>query len=116
MDTKERIEIERSILRQFVEDVLKAGYAIVVDDGESRSRPFFGSNAVMAHCMQVDDEKLYAIGTGKDDAGDTIGYAHFVYGNEGYDVLSDHSVAHGFEALCKGANDLSNRLCALHGG
>lgn len=87
MSVKVRQQIERSIATTFVRSVLAAGYTMTVDYGDGESEPLSTEKAALAAMFLGDDDRVY-IYRGKH----CIGWAWFVYGNDGWDVLSDYTV------------------------
>lgn len=108
-----RVLIERAIVRRAVEDILAAddgAYCISVYDGEEyplkRSRD---AAAVMAEIGACDEEWLRVRFAGTESApeGAKIGGIYLVYGNDGWDVIADHSTGE-LERLLEGANALAD--------
>jgi hypothetical protein len=96
--------IEGQIVKQVIVDVLAAGYALSVFDGEEytiqRSRDAAG---VFAAMHQTDEDVLYC-----HDGGPSSRWVHFVYGNDGWDVIADYSVF--LEDVLQPAEALADRL------
>jgi len=96
-----RQRVERKIARRLILDGLAAGYTITVDNGEEQVlRQSTKCKAILDAMFSVDDERLIFH---KD--GEHIGWVWFVYGNDGWDVISDYSVS--LEHIMAGANKLS---------
>jgi hypothetical protein len=92
MSAKMRQEVERKIATAVVETLLAAGFGLSVDNGDNGEREFEIKNsksakAVLKAMFQTDDEKLYTTKDGRLD-----GYVYFVYGNCGWDVISDYTL------------------------
>lgn len=102
--TTMRIRVERKIVTRAVIDALKAGYALNIDygDGDVFANPSADRKTVLSKIMQGDDDRLYYY---KD--GQYVGWAWFVYGNDGWDALSDYTV--NLESVLEGANKLAER-------
>lgn len=81
-----RKQIEYQIAKAFVTRTIESGYNISVDDGENETRPFKRARSVLRAMFTVDIEHLRVWKDRK-----RIGWALFVYGNEGFDVISDHT-------------------------
>lgn len=114
---RQRVLIERAIVRRAVRDILATqaeegpAYCISVWDGENfavkRSRDL---DKIMADIGQCDEETIIVrrVAT-ESEAGKHIGSIHLVYGNGGWDVMADYS-AGLMETLLKGANKLAKEL------
>lgn len=91
MDVNQRQQFERLIVRAAVDGLLAAGYSVSVCDGDAwpveRS---VEAGAVMAGLFACDTEWLRVY---KADGPDFIGSVLLIYGNDGYDVIADHSVS-----------------------
>jgi len=88
-----RKAVEKRILTSVITAMLNAGYMISIDNGDNQGGEDYelqngtSVNQVLKSCMLTDDERLYAIKDGK-----VFGWAYFVYGNDGWDVLNDYTV------------------------
>lgn len=82
-----RIETEGRIARKLVQHALASGYAVSVYDGEAwalkRSRKLAD---IMGALFSTDDDTLVF----RDAEGARVGSVNLVYGNDGYDVISDY--------------------------
>jgi len=71
-------------------------------DGDARwylpalepTTPTPDSASILEHLMEVDDEHLYVFVPFNPES---VGWVYFVYGNDGYDVISDYTT--GLEAI-----------------
>jgi hypothetical protein len=106
----QRIQIEKRIARRVVRHLLQAGYRLTVDNGgDTYEIPYtYDFKTIVGAMFATDDERLVAemvppaIDAGsaawaayKAILGDrkTIkGWVYFVYGNDGYDVISDYTL------------------------
>lgn len=111
MSIKARQRVERSIARRVVLDAIRAGYTLSVFNGEDieikQSRDV---RAVLAAMFTTDDEYLLlhkADSPTPETPRDNDGWIRFVYGNDGYDVVSDYRA--DLETLMKGANALADK-------
>jgi hypothetical protein len=94
-----RVLIERAIVRHAVQALIDAGYAITVDDGEETVlRSAEEWQRVMPHIGHCDEEWLNIMepraGSENDAEGPKwrrFGSIHLVYGNGGWDVLSNYT-------------------------
>ena len=104
-----RQEIERQIARKVIDDALAAGYAIDVFDGEEDAiENSTDAEAIIAAMFSTDDDRLYFR-----KENEVIGWVWFIYGNSGWDVISDYTV--NLEELLKGASALAESLEPQHG-
>ena len=94
-----RIRLEQRIVRKAVKALLAAGYALATEQGEHRfygpSRPSLKASEVLADCCETDEEYL-GVFKAEQANGTTyhvqpLGYVYFVYGNDGWDVISDYT-------------------------
>lgn len=112
---RRRILIERAIVRKLVSDLIAAGCAVTVDygDGQYGVKKSTSLTEVMGHVGACDEEWLRVW---KLEGGPTrspwtkLGTIFLVFGNDGWDVIADHSTGEAFEALMAGANDLTDKL------
>ena len=92
MSVKLRIELEKKIAAAVAEGLIGAGYLITVNDGEEDV--LFDSKdpaAIAAAMMSTDEDYFYV--SKEPSAGKTwFGWVRFIYGNDGYDVVSDYTV------------------------
>ncbi len=80
-----RNEAERQIIVLLVEDLLAAGYALGVNDGEETTLENSTDEAQVFAAMSTTDEDFILL-----QKGDMKGWIRLVYGNDGY-VLSDYT-------------------------
>jgi hypothetical protein len=89
MSVKMRQEVERKIATAAVDALLAAGFAISIQNGdEDVVVSSTDKTAILAGMFLTDEEKLYA----EKPAGTYIGWVYFVYGNDGWDVISDYTI------------------------
>jgi hypothetical protein len=97
-------KIEKSVVSAVVKSALKLGYTISVwDGGDWAIKSSSGYKAVMEACFSTDEDILVFR-----NGGVKVGSVSLVYGNSGYDVISDYSM--WLEPMLKNANDVANRL------
>ncbi len=89
MSVKMRQEVECKIAKAFVKAAIKDEYAITVDYGDGPSNYLGSTKAVLAAMFQGDEDH------------------QFIYGNDGWDVISDYSV--NLEYLMGPANVISKQ-------
>jgi hypothetical protein len=102
-----RIALERKIAKTIVEDALRAGYALNVQNGgetDELPNPSTDSQLILKTMFQTDDEYLmvYDLTNGKH-----VGWVRFVYGNSGWDVVNDYTV--NLEPILARANAISDK-------
>lgn len=109
-----RILIERAIIRRAVRDILAAhdgAYCISVHDGEDwpvkRSRDL---DEIMADIGQCDEESIRIRKVDSPSGSVSSGNVYFVYGNGGWDVISDYTSSLLVTELLAGANKLADEL------
>lgn len=113
----DRQQIEHKIVSKLVDDILKKGFRIGVslERGYDLDEMLNGSRdkeAILKEAFAGDDCHLFvqpAAGpVEKDGAVVSNGWVYLVYGNDGYDVISDYTT--NLEKLLKGANKLSDKM------
>jgi len=90
MNVEQRMKIEKQIARKVLACLIDAGCNLTVNDGEGIVVSGTTSEANALYAMFSTDEDI--ISAYRED-GVFQGFVHFVYGNDGYDVISDHSVS-----------------------
>ncbi|RUW81543.1 hypothetical protein [Mesorhizobium sp. M2A.F.Ca.ET.067.02.1.1] len=87
-DLATRIRAERRIARALVKACLDRGHLISVNDGEDwvvkRSDD---KAAIMLALFSTDEDAIHL----RSPTGDKLGWFQLIYGNSGYDVVSDHA-------------------------
>lgn len=80
-------ELERRIVKQVVDDLLAAGFTLWIDrDGEDERIEVKNSyGETLDELFACDEERLYAYRSPVE------GWVYFVYGSNGYDVVSDYT-------------------------
>lgn len=111
MKLETRIAIEKKIVRRIVWTAIQHDYTVTVHDGSEeavlvRSRD---ERAIMRACFSVDEEWLNLIAPD----GRNMGHVYLVYGNDGYDVMSDWSM--NLDCMLSGARELADQLEHKHG-
>ena len=98
MNVDQRQRIEQEIARAAATGLIEAGYSISVFDSEEivlkRStnverivEAMFSTDEAM---FSTDEDYFYAY---RPEETERAGYVHFVYGNEGWNVISDNSLS-----------------------
>jgi hypothetical protein len=103
MSVKMRQEVERKIATALVKEALAAGYTITVDYGDGETGKLSSLKAILKGMFQGDEDRLHMYNPTNDQY---IGWVYFVYGNDGYDVISDYTV--NLEPIMGPANKISD--------
>lgn len=104
MEIEARIQLELRIVRRLVTDAIAAGRSVTVHDGgEHTVVNSQDARAIMDAVMTTDADTL--IITGPDGY---CGFARLVYGNDGWDVIADHSESPAMAALLRGATEIAD--------
>lgn len=98
---RERMVVERAVIRKACTDLIAAGMFITVDYGEGEAGCTFSKdiNMIMSVVQACDDEILRVYrphGVVKTKHGfkwNNMGWIRLVYGNDGYDVIADHTMS-----------------------
>ena len=101
-DVRERVAVERRIVRALVTHALKEGYELSVHDGEEEHPWTRDYDAVIDAIMNTDEDTLRLRKDGKNS------FVFFVYGNSGWDVICDYSVS--LEEVIRPILDMAERL------
>ena len=91
MSVRMRQRVEKMIARRVILDGLKAGFAFNVNNGgDENELPANSTNVkeILAAMFATDDEYLLFYKPGENRR---IGWVRFVYGNGGWDVISDYT-------------------------
>lgn len=108
---KMRQRVERMILRAVVRECLQKGYALNVYNGGDEMElpePTTSLKTILDACMAADEDRLWVCRPRKPEDGPpdyrkwdrrletpgwrAVGWVLFVYGNSGWNVVSDHTV------------------------
>lgn len=90
MSVKMRQEVERKIAEAVIDEALKQGYRLNVENGGDKfelPEPTTDRDKILEVMFATDDEHLFFYKEGKK----SVGWVWFIYGNSGWDVISDHS-------------------------
>ena len=111
MKVEARIEIEKQIVRQLLNDALISGFTVSVDHG--------GDCYALRHSVKIDDIMSALMNTDRNEVvfhdknGQPAGWSRLVYGNDGYDVIANYEIdisKPGSDAIFQGAIELSENL------
>ncbi len=94
MSVKMRQLVEREIAMATVKALLAGGFSLGVNDGEDLTLHHSRSTRAIEKALFTTDEDwllVYTKGATKEDARPDY-WVRFVYGNDGWDVISDYTV------------------------
>jgi hypothetical protein len=100
MSVKMRQIVEREISTAVVDALLGAGYSLSVDNEDEQTEYSTDRETILNWMYQTDVERVYA----KNTDGVAFAWVYFVYGNDGWDVISDYTV--NLESLIGGGTDV----------
>lgn len=93
MNVKTRQKLEKQIVSKTVEVLLAAGYLLSVNDGEqivvNKSED---AERILGAMFTTDEDQIIAYDRNADLTVEA-GSVGFIYGNDGYDVMNDHSMS-----------------------
>lgn len=108
----QRLVVEQEIAAMTVDALLAAGYLLNVNNGgqDDELKPTTDRQAVLDAMFATDDEFLTVYTNHHPALAKTrsLGWVHFVYGNSGYDVISDYTT--NLEAVLAPVNAFTNTL------
>lgn len=103
----QRLAVEQDIVEQSIKALFMAKFQVAIENGDDERlgpftyQPEIGMQAsadiVLAEMFVTDDEYLIVREDGQD-----FGWVRFVYGNSGYDVISDYTT--NFEDVLSAVN------------
>ncbi len=106
---RRRIAIERRIVKKTIDDLLAAGFELAVHDGEEWHERTTDRAKLIDAIMNTDEDRLFVYrADGPKGRRDWFGWVFFVYGNDGWDVMSDYTV--NLEDTLKPVNALADSL------
>ncbi len=97
-----RARMEVEIVNRILADAEKAGYSMAIIENEDEPDDYY-PNDLKGQLFNLDECHLAFHKDGK-----RIGWVYLVFGNSGYDLISDYTV--NLEEFLKGANDLADHL------
>ena len=88
LNLKDRLACEKAIVKAIVKEAIAQGYQVAVFDGEEDwSEPSNNWETIRKELHTMDEDTIRIIKDGK-----SKGAVFLVYGNDGYDVVCDHTV------------------------
>lgn len=88
---EQRQAVERKIASAVIDDLLKAGYEIVVNDGEEEvTEKITDKSEILDAMFSTDEDYLLAYLPGMFPI---AGWVRFIYGNDGPDVINDYTMS-----------------------
>jgi len=118
MSVKMRQEVERKIISAFVNSAMAAGYrlAVSLERGYDIDEMLLGSrdlDKILEEATAGDESHIFvqpAEGpTAQDGCVISLGHVYLVFGNDGWDVVSDYSANALTERLLVDANKISDQ-------
>ena len=107
MNIATRIKIEKQIVRAIVNRALANGWSVSVYDGEEWTVKKSASTSEIIKATFTTDEEVLRF----HDNDGVVGLVSLIYGNDGWDVVSDHSANERIEVFMEPINELSDKLC-----
>lgn len=111
MNVKLRQSIEKKITRRIISDAIAAGYLILVDEIMDEEGPSKDLKHLMEQVSQMDEDRLMFYKP--DDLKKCVGWVFLVYGNDGWDAISDYTT--NLEDVLVGANKVADQQEKLFG-
>ena len=109
--------MERMIVKIIIEDALDRGYTIFYYNDDESSPPIIASlklnmskelatDMILAEVGACDEEKIVIF----DETNRRVGSVFLVFGNDGHDVICDHTSSKEMDDLLAGATELADRF------
>jgi hypothetical protein len=111
--TDKQQRMEMMIVKTIIEDALDLGYNVVLHDGEDYAAEavagsFNGKESEVTYIMSrvgsTDEQSLFF------RKGQNVGSVQLVFGNDGYDVVSDYTDNDEVNAILAGAAELAEKM------
>nr|AGH89371.1 hypothetical protein [uncultured bacterium] len=105
MKVEQRQLIERAIAREAIKGLIADDFKISVFDGEQTTlKNSTDAAAIEAAMFTTDEDQLHVAHQHVDESG----WVLFIYGNDGHDVIADHTT--NLEASLKSASELADKI------
>lgn len=89
-ETHQRITIEGRVVGHLIDHALATGHAVSVNDGEETTVHRSSKRSeILGACFTTDEDYLI-LHRPSDGPTERFGYVYLVYGNSGFDVISDY--------------------------
>lgn len=91
---KQRVRIERKIAVSLVDELLEQGFKITVNNGgdEDEITKSGDRSKILDAMWETDEERIFVYNPAHTPVGqEYFGWLYLVYGNDGWDVLSDYT-------------------------
>ena len=109
MNLETRIKIEKQIGRAIVKSAITKGYSVTIDNGGGWDGDFEiekETNLTKAYkALGATDEETIFFNKGPHK----VGAVKLVYGNDGWDVIADHSISYEVHEILEPALDLATK-------
>jgi hypothetical protein len=103
-ETCARIRLELRIMRKTLQALIAAGFYITIDNGEEEEiRNSRKITEIMKVVFLTDEDFVYVSKKPTPEGQSYDHFVRFIYGNSGWDVINDYSVA--LESVMKPVND-----------
>jgi len=109
MNLETRLKIEKQIGRAIVKSAITKGYSVTIDNGGGWDGDFEiekETNLTKAYkaLMATDEETIFF-----NKGPHKVGAVKLVYGNDGWDVIADHSISYEVHEILEPAFDLATK-------
>lgn len=111
MNVQERQRIERRIATAAAKGLIAEGYKIAVHDGEEIALPKTDDvRSIIGAMFSTDEDRfiVYRMPGIADAEWERVGWVHFIYGNDGWDVIADYTT--NLEDALQTATELADEL------
>lgn len=109
-----RLNLELSVCRKAIQDILAAGYYCRVWDGEEWATTITKDEATLIGALRSTDDDIVYIHDPLDKPAEgrwlKCGWVRFIYGNMPYEVIADNTDTDRINALLKGAEALQDAI------
>ena len=111
MSNEMRLDLEMSVMKKLIQDILAAGYAIRINDGEewTTNGPITNEYQLLKDLRSTDSDTV-AFFHKVDDKWKKLGFILLVYGNMPYEVIADSSDDELTQSLLNGAEALQDAI------